>query len=203
MLRIHLVRHGETDANAGGIIQGQSESQLTERGEAQATALGERLNDMAFTAVYCSTSIRARQTVARILGTDGSGVTYLDSIREIFLGPWEGRARDEVDATWPEQVAAYRGTPHTFRYDGMESFHDVQQRGVATVENIAREVDGGDVLVVSHGGLIKTVLFHFLGWPLSTLWEAPPLHNCSHHIIAFAPGAAPRVVQLNDKPYPA
>ncbi|MBT8446588.1 MAG: histidine phosphatase family protein, partial [Gammaproteobacteria bacterium] len=65
MLRIHLVRHGETDANAGGIIQGQSESHLTELGESQAAALGARLNGIAFTAVYCSSSIRARQTAAR------------------------------------------------------------------------------------------------------------------------------------------
>ncbi|MBT8446171.1 MAG: histidine phosphatase family protein, partial [Gammaproteobacteria bacterium] len=61
----------------------------------------------------------------------------------------------------------------------------------------------GEVLVVSHGGLIKTVLYHFLGRPLSALWEPPSLHNCSHNIIEFTAGAAPRVVQLNDAPHPA
>jgi len=193
--RLHLLRHGETDWNAEGRIQGQSESVLTEAGRVQAIALQAELKDHGISRVFSSSSLRARQTAAIAFAGIAQEIRYLDALREIALGSWEGHLYSTIEALYPEHLRAFRELPDQFRFQGAETFAELQARGVAAVEEIALSCPGQAIAVVSHGALIRSVLSHYGKRPLSRLWEPPKMHNCAHSIIEIVGAAEPRIVQ--------
>ncbi|MBQ0721314.1 MAG: histidine phosphatase family protein [Gammaproteobacteria bacterium] len=199
MTRLHLIRHGETNWNAEGRIQGQLESVLSELGEQQATALQEKLVLINFDKVFSSTSTRARQTTALALSHWDKPVGYQDNLREIMLGRWEGQLYADVEIVEPQAVYAFRHTPDIFNVEGTETFHALQRRALAAVEEIMRDCAGMEIALVSHGAWIKSVLSHYEGRPISRFWEPPRMHNCCHSILEISPGATtPRIVRYAD-----
>ncbi|MFM1895476.1 MAG: hypothetical protein RLZZ385_550 [Pseudomonadota bacterium] len=182
-LRIHLIRHGQTDWNAVRRVQGHSESELNALGRQQAQALAGNLDSLPLAAVYCSSSVRTRQTADHAFGHRGLPMHYRDDLREIFLGPWEGRLYAELERDDPEQFYNFWQAPHRFHVAGAETFDALQQRGVAALKSICKDTTRGDIAVVSHGALIKAILTHFEGKSLDRLWDPPQMHNCSHSIL--------------------
>lgn len=199
MTRIHLIRHGETAWNAEGRIQGHADNALNELGRRQALGLREALAHLTPVRVYASTSLRARETAELAFGHLGVEFVPVEGLREIYLADWEGFLYKEIEQTHPEDVHAFRHEPHRFNYRGAETFAQLQARGLLALEEIiAREHGGGDVVVVSHGAMIRTLLSHYLDRPLSRLWEPPRMHNCAHSILEVRPDSPPRVVQYAD-----
>lgn len=197
--QLYLVRHGETDWNAEGRLQGHSESDLSERGQAQARARSDDIAALGLDAAYCSSSRRARQTAQGLLDGAVDGVVYRDELREICLGPWEGQLRWDIERDYPTLARHYRHQPERFELDGAETFAQLQARGAAALARIAADHPGQKVLVVSHGALIKATLLHHLGWPLAQLWQEPEVHNCSCSELVYRDGAV-RVVSIADQP---
>ncbi|HCO60198.1 MAG TPA: hypothetical protein DIT58_08405 [Porticoccaceae bacterium] len=199
MTTLHLIRHGETNWNAEGRIQGQMESVLTELGQQQAAELQQRLLDYKFDRVYSSSSTRARQTTAIALNHHPHPVTYRDDLREIYLARWEGFLYAEIEASDPKAIHAFRNEPHKFDVEGAETFHALQQRALAAVEAIIGESHGQEVAIISHGAWIKSVLSHYENRPLSRFWEPPRMHNCCHSIIHIpVNGDKPRIIRYAD-----
>lgn len=199
MTRIHLIRHGETAWNAEGRIQGHADNALNELGRSQALGLREALAHLAPVRVYASTSLRARETAELAFGHLGVEFVPVESLREIYLADWEGFLYKEIEQRHPAEVHAFRHEPHRFNYPGAETFAQLQARGLLALEEIiARERGHGDVVVVSHGAMIRTLLSHYLDRPLSRLWEPPRMHNCAHSILEVRPDGTPRVVQYAD-----
>lgn len=169
MIEITLVRHAETDANATGIWQGQSAHGLSDAGRAQAAALGRRLSGRDFDVVVGSDLARVTETAA-IAGLDPKTDP---AWREIDIGVWEGLTREEVRERYPDQIAGvWAGEP--VRMGGGESWQDLAVRvGEAFDGLVASVPDGSRVLVLTHGGVIHSVLARGLGfvgaarpWPL-------------------------------------
>ena len=104
-MRIHLIRHGQTHWNKEHRVQGQTESTLCAEGRAQAAALRQVLDQIAISKVYCSTSIRTRETAAILFADKDVETEYRDSLREILLGPWEGFLQTEVKEKYPESFS--------------------------------------------------------------------------------------------------
>lgn len=199
MTRLHLIRHGETDWNAEGRIQGQLESVLSELGQQQAVELQKKLAATRFDRVFSSSSTRARQTTALVLSHCEQPVSYQDNLREIMLGRWEGQLYTDVEQSDPEASYAFRNTPHTFNVDGAETFYDLQQRALTAVEAILSSCAGMEIALVSHGAWIKSVLSHYEQRPLSRFWEPPRMHNCCHSIIQVdAENSSPRIIKYAD-----
>jgi len=194
-MELHLVRHGQTFWNAERRIQGQLDSALDERGREQARALVSELGELGIGAVYCSTSGRTRETLALAMTTPPEPVRYRDELREIRLGVWQGRLWAEVEREHPAMVAALRESDESFDVEDAESYAELQRRGVDAVERIVAEGASGTVLVVSHGALIKAVLAHYAGHPLTRLRELPSLPNCSRSVVT-ASGDAREVVSV-------
>lgn len=183
LTRIHLIRHGETDWNAEGRVQGQSESVLTAQGVAQAQRLAAALQPLNFARIFCSSSQRARQTAALVFAHRAAEIVHRDELREIYLGPWEGLLYKQVAALYPREHAAFRETPHLFRVCGAETFAELQQRSRAALREISRGLAGQEVAVVSHGAWIRSVLADISGKTLQQLWEPPAVSNCAHIIV--------------------
>ena len=192
---LHLVRHGQTAWNAERRIQGQLDSELDELGREQARALRPVLGGLDLGAVYCSTSGRARETLALAVETLPGHVDYRDELREIRLGVWQGRLWSEVEYESPAMVEALRDVSDEFDVEGAESYAELQRRGVAAIERIVDERAAETVLVVSHGALLKSVLAHYTGHALSELRSLPSLPNCAHSVLE-ASGERREVVSI-------
>ena len=199
-MKLHLFRHGQTDWNAERRVQGQSESRLNELGIRQAKALGERIRDLRFDRIYCSSSLRTRETAAHAFAHADLAIEFLDTLREIHMGPWEGHLYDDISASEPDSFRHFWQEPHLFRVDGAESFYDLQERALAAIAGIAAQCRGQEIAVVSHGALIKSVLCHVDGRPLEQLWAPPSMHNCAHSIIEYDSAGRGRIVQYADQP---
>lgn len=186
MTRLHLIRHGETDWNAEGRIQGQMESVLSELGQHQARELQKNLQNYAFDRVFCSSSTRARQTAELALAHLDQPFTYLDTLKEIYLARWEGYLYSDIEADDPVALNAFRNSPDSFDVEGAETFFDLQNRALGAVKEIIDQHRGQELVIVSHGAWIKSVLCHYEGRPLSNFWAPPRMHNCCHSIIEIA-----------------
>lgn len=198
-MQLHLFRHGETDWNAERRIQGQSESRLSDLGIQQAASLGERIRHLQFDRVYCSSSLRTRQTAEHVFGSTRDDIRFMDSLREIDLGPWEGRLYAEIEVEDADSYRHFWQEPHLFLVDGAETFLQLQQRALTTVNEIKQELGQGTIGIVSHGALIKALLCHFEQRPLSELWAPPGMHNCAHSIVEVNSDGSGHIIQYADQ----
>ena len=162
---ILLARHGETDDNVPPLrFQGQRDTPLNDTGRAQARELAERVaaHDPPIAAIWASDLSRARET-AEIVGARLALPVRLDArLREGWRGEWEGFLFDEIAASDPQRYAAWRNPDAEigFRFPGGESLAEQQARVLTCLGEIAvvGPPSPGAVLVVCHGGSIRTVL---------------------------------------------
>lgn len=186
-MRFHIVRHGQTHWNVQRRIQGQLDSELDEQGFAQARARGLDFTSMPLSAVYSSSSVRTRQTVETLLGERTDPIVYMDELKEVHWGIWQGEMWSDIEAAHPEMVEAYhKALPH-FSVEGAETPAQTQARGVAAMESLFEKHrnanDDANVLVVSHGAIIKKILGYYMSIALTELHKLSPLDNCAHCII--------------------
>lgn len=170
-----IVRHGETIENAAGTLQGLDprRGRLTARGLAQAAAVGRALAAERFDRGYCSPLERAVLTLSRILdarraanpAVEALPLRFVDGLREMDMGRLSGGTRDDWGA-----AAAKHGDPLHFRVKDGESPRDLQHRVGRWFDNVLRQGPGGRVLVVAHGGVVRALLTHALGQPMSMDW---------------------------------
>ena len=163
-MRLLLVRHGETYANASGQVQGQGESpsfDLSARGRAQARACGERLDREGLkpTHVYASPLSRAAETARLIVDRWGMDIEHWDDLMEHDMGSASGLTLDELADRHPhldlafEQMRGFEGLP------GAEPLEGRVERGRRAVYEILRRHSQDDVvLAVAHGGIMANLL---------------------------------------------
>lgn len=192
--RLHLIRHGQTDWNRDKRVQGHAESELTELGRQQAARLAPILRREPITAVHCSSSVRTRQTGEILFRDSGLSLAPCDRLREIHLGPWEGRMQAEVREVWPDQFEHFWQRPDRFSLEGAETFEQVQQRAMQRIQELLTLPDR-HIAVVSHGVWIKTLLCAIEDRHLGQLWEPPVMRNCAHSIVEIDDAGAMRIVQ--------
>lgn len=189
MITLYLVRHGETNWNAERRVQGQMDSVLNERGINQAETLRPTIEKLSIERAYTSTSLRTRQTAEILLS--GSDLTLIPDpdLMEIKLGPWEGRLWSDVDEFYPDKSRIFKNEPHRFELEDAESYLDVQQRGMTCIRKIALDCCSNgvnNVLVVSHGMYIKTLIAGLAKVPLELVRSGPDIENCSLSIIDYS-----------------
>jgi probable phosphoglycerate mutase len=154
MARILLVRHGQSVWNADGRWQGQADPPLSELGREQAVAAARALGMV--DAIYASDLERAHHTAELVATQLGADVVVAPNLRERSAGEWEGRTRAEIDEGWPGFLESGR------RPEGYEPDASVLARVLTALEAIAKAHDG-DVLVVTHGGVVRVVERHLGG----------------------------------------
>jgi len=182
MVRVILVRHGETQWNKDRRYQGHSDVALNDIGRAQAGKVARRLRSEKVDAVYASDLSRAYQTAEVIAREHGLPVEKVPGLREIHFGDWEGLSREELTEQFGEAYARWQAEPLTTRAPGGESFEDVQVRALAALEAIvARHADGETLVIVAHGGAICSILCHYLQ---CEFWECL-LGNTGFSVLEF------------------
>lgn len=186
--RVVLWRHGETDYNAAGRIQGHLDSELSASGRAQAVRAAPEIARFQPELVVSSDLQRAQVTASAF--TDVTGVwPYLDKrLRETHLGEWQGLTGTEVEDGWPGAMSAWRADPK-WAPPGGESRLEVAERAVEVVDEIDQSHDGA-ALLCAHGGLIIALTARMLGLP-QNLWPSlGRVGNCHWVVLSRRPGAA-------------
>lgn len=184
---LFLVRHGETTDNAERRPRGQGHGALNELGLAQAGALGRRLAGVAFSHLYSSDLHRAEQTAQAIARYSGHELHRCECLRERHFGIWQGVLWSEIRASYPDIWAAYHVGDPDAPIPGGESTRQLQQRSVECLEAIARRHPGEQIVVVTHGGVINSLLRHTLGIPLGALKRFES-QNASLNVFRFDDG---------------
>ena len=176
-VRLVLWRHGQTQWNAEGRFQGQSDIPLDAVGEQQADRAARLLAGLRPTAIVSSDLGRAMATAAPLARLTGLTVTTDKDLRERYGGLWEGLTDSEIRARYPADHAVWLPP------EG-ESSAAVADRAGAALERIAAGMAPGTlVVVVSHGAAIRLGAARLLGFP-EDLWGAVgPLANCAWSIL--------------------
>jgi probable phosphoglycerate mutase len=161
--QIILVRHGETDWNATGRMQGQSDMPLNALGRTQAQCVARCLAHEPIGAIYSSDLARALDTAMIIGQALGLSVVTSPRLRERRYGSWEGLTWSEIQAHYPDQMAERRARPLEFAPLGGETGGELLARALAELQCIGQRHPGEVVVVVTHGGLCYVLLNHILG----------------------------------------
>ena len=194
--RIILVRHGETDWNATGRIQGHSDTPLNAVGREQAQRVAQRLASESVRALYSSDLARAFETATIIGQTLGLSVVTSPRLRERQYGAWEGLTSAEIQSRYPEQFAAWRARSTDFAPPQGETRSQLLTRALNELQTIGRRHAGEVVVVVTHGGLCYVLLNHIVGDVNGDRREFT-FGNASLHTLDVT-GARWSVITMND-----
>ena len=156
MAAVFFVRHGETTANAEGILQGQSDFPLSAAGRRQAACLAARLAGKPFDAIFTSDLSRASDTAEAIAA--GRPVVRTPLLREWGFGDWQGRRIEDLRRESPREFGLFAADSPLFVPPGGESAAAFRARAAEVLERLAADHAGETVLCVTHGGLLKQML---------------------------------------------
>jgi len=168
MTTFYIARHGETLYNTQGIIQGHTDSPLTETGEAQARMLGENLREVRFDAVFSSDLLRAQKTAEIAKLERELMITTSKLLRERSYGDFDGKDAALLLAHNQQVLEELKHTTYAERKNvrfapDMESDDDLVERLLLFLRESAVAYPDKTLLVVSHGGIMRVLLIH-LGW---------------------------------------
>lgn len=197
MTRIFLIRHGEAEGNLYRRIHGVTNTSLTELGFRQLEPLRKRFEGVRIDAVYASSLRRAQQTARALSEPRGLEVRICPEIREQDMGAWEDRCWGWAAIYEPEQYDALNRDPELYTVPGGETYSDVLRRYLPAMEEIAKAHDGETVALFSHGGAIRMVLNHLLGYASSEIARIPHCDNTSVAELVYDNGAF-TVLNYND-----
>ena len=160
---LYLARHGETEWNALGRLQGATDVPLNEVGRAQGRALGEKLRGEGIVSITTSDLVRAQQTgeeAAKVLGITSERAIDPD-LRERGFGAFEGLTRVDLETHHPEAWAAWRMSQ--IAPPDAEQTEIVIERMKRALTRIVKHDAPGNVLVVSHGAAMRLVMNELTG----------------------------------------
>ena len=169
-MKLIFIRHGQTDWNVQGKIQGSYDSELNDTGIKQAMKLSKKLLSLnyRFSKIYSSPQKRALKT-AEIL-SKSSNVDYVSmkDLQEMNMGKWEGLSWSEVEDKYPNEYKEwYLNRRYTNTPDG-ESYQDMLERVLKAINKIINE-NNDDVVIVSHSAVIMCLQCYVTNTPFNEM----------------------------------
>lgn len=171
MTKIILVRHGQTTWNVEMKYQGQTDIHLTEKGIMQAQMVADRLANEPVSAIYSSDLSRAFFTAGAIAAKHNLQVIAVPELREINFGEWEGLTYTNINSGWPKTMSKLFTSPEDVKIPGGESFPELKERASKALDRIVANHADETIVVVSHGGTIRTLLCAALNINLNYVWN--------------------------------
>jgi broad specificity phosphatase PhoE len=199
MPKVILVRHGESVWNRERRIQGSLDPELSDRGRRQTDLLVSHLRahlTPAVAAIVTSPLRRAAQTADQIAAAYHLPVVPDADLREMSLGRWEGMTVSEIQAAYPGCYESWLEDPLAFPAPGGEDLRAFERRVVGALERVQGAHQGGDLILVSHGGVIKALLCFALGLDARYLFRLKQDNTAVNQI--ELDGRVRRVLLLND-----
>ena len=164
---IIVVRHGETEWNRDKIFQGQLDSPLSELGIKQAQAVAHALKDETIDAAYSSDLGRAAHTAKIIVEPHGLNVAFEQRLRERHLGVFQGLKKEEIKSRFGNDLDQYRSGDPNHVIPGGESSRQRYERSTSCLLDIVKKHEGKQILIVTHGGVLRGFLEMTLKLPMN------------------------------------
>ncbi len=174
-MRLFLIRHAESVANAERRWQGHADFPLSEHGEGQALRVGQAIANAGLSApvIYSSPLTRARATADAIAARLETAITEWDALKEYDVGAFSGRTLNEIRAENAEWVSSFEKTRDWYQVPGAETPADRAKRALAVIEELLnKHPDGSEVICVTHGGIMQFFLAAILG--TERVWGVHP-----------------------------
>lgn len=182
--RIVLWRHGQTEWNLEGRLQGQTDVPLDEIGRMQAQTAARLLAALEPSVIVSSDLARAAETAASLARLVRLEVVPDEGLRETFVGTWQGLTDAEIRERFPEEYEAWRKDHYHQRRGGGEIESEVADRAVAAIERALKLVpDTGTLVVVTHGGTARVTIARLLGLPEQSTGVLGGLSNCCWSVL--------------------
>ncbi len=196
---IYIIRHGETEYNRTGYLQGATiNASLNENGRAQAAAFYEAYKDIKFDKIYTSVLKRSIESVELFLLKD-IPVEHYEELNEINWGVMEGKKLSPKAWIRLRRLAGYwkKGEIHK-RIPGGESPKDVAERQKKVINIIFSRPEEKNILLSLHGRAMRIFICQLLDLPLSEM-DRFRHSNMGLYLIRFVEGQPPRVIKSNNK----
>jgi broad specificity phosphatase PhoE len=180
---IYLVRHGETEWNEKKLIQGHSDIPLNKKGEIQAKDLSKKLSHVKFAAVFSSDLIRAKRTAEIITLEKKIAVKTTKALRERYFGRFEGTSWEE-DKQYQSYLnkfskLSYKERYYKKPYEDTESDEKLMVRFIPFLRQVAVAYPGKNILIVTHGGVMRVFLIH-LGYGTYITLPSGSINNTAY-----------------------
>ena len=189
------MRHGETVWNTERRYQGMTDIELSEEGLRQAECAAKRFKNIKIDKIYASPLKRAMKTAEKIAAEKGLEIISEDDFREIHFGEWEGKTVPELTEKYGESYTNFIREPHKYGFPGEGSVENVINRIKPGIDRLIAE-DEGNVLIVSHGGIIRLMIMYIMG--LDSSWFTKMwINNTGVSIIEIKDGRK-LLLTLND-----
>ncbi len=185
MTTLYIVRHGEARGNVERNFHGWYDSDLTENGRAQIARLPMYFRKIHLDAAYSSDLKRTRETAEIVAKEKGLSVQSCPGLREIHGGEWEDVPWDDLPVRFPESYGNWLERPHLLEMPGGERMTDFQDRIYSAVLDIAKQNEGKNVLIATHGTAIKVLLCKVRNIPLSRMPGEKWCDNASVTVLAL------------------
>lgn len=196
MTTLALIRHAENDFVRAGKLAGWTpEVHLNDHGKRQAQALGARLANAHFTAIYSSPLERATET-ADAISANQAGLTIIfeERLGEVRYGDWTGQRLRQLARTRLWKTIQHN--PSQARFPNGESIREMQVRAIAAIEEIVAMHSHGLVAAISHGDVIKALVAHYAGMHLDQ-FQRIVISPASISMIGIHRAGA-TIIRLND-----
>jgi probable phosphoglycerate mutase len=171
MVKVMLVRHGETDWNREQVFRGRIDVELNHNGREQARALAEATRIFQIDAVYSSPLSRSLETASIAADAHDLDVRIAQGFVDFHYGDWQGLKHQEVKEKFPDLYLRWHESPHLVQIPGGESLEDVRRRSLRELEKIVARHEGQTVMIVSHRVVNKVLLCAIMGLDNSYFWR--------------------------------
>ena len=195
-MNIYFTRHGETEWNEIGKIQGWLDSPLTSNGIKMGKNMAEEVKNINFDSVYSSDLNRAFETAKLIV--PGSEIITTELLKEIDVASWSGNLFTECEKIDKEAYDLYFNHPEKYKRDDGETFYDLTHRVERFFEKYVYNSDDENILIVSHGITIIAMFNIMENIPIEKFWTNRVRRNGEFNIAKYEDGKF-TVVKKADK----
>ncbi|ERI90079.1 alpha-ribazole phosphatase [Clostridiales bacterium oral taxon 876 str. F0540] len=185
-MQIYLLRHGETEENKSRFYYGKLDVSLNDTGIVQSRKAGELLKEIKFDSIYISDRKRTRETAEIALNNKGLNLIADKRINEIDFGKFEGKNYEQIQREFPSEYEMWNNNWKEFAPPGGESYRQFYNRIKEFLEDILHK-EQENVLIVTHGGVIRTIYCCVLEGNLDLYWKFSS-KNCDISIIKYEYG---------------
>lgn len=193
-MKLYIARHGQTELNKKHVLQGNTDSPLTDIGVEGAERLRDALRDIDFDLVLTSTLGRAIRTTEIILDGRQEEIIQTPAVGEMTFGVWQGKTKEEICTSAEEEERYINYFRHPEKYipvEGGESYQQILDRSAGFLSEMLKYAEANpdaNVLLVSHGAFIKAFMAVIKGVAIEDYWMEPTITNCSLTIIEIKGG---------------
>ncbi|MDN6195351.1 MAG: phosphoglycerate mutase family protein [Atopostipes suicloacalis] len=185
-MKIYVVRHGESQWNVENRLQGSDDSSLTEKGIRDNQELKKYLENskIIFDSIYSSQSQRAIETAKTIRGNQTIEIKRQSALKEMSVGSWQGMTWPEIKKDYPIKYYQYWYQPDLYAgNNGGEDFYTVERRVVSFTNQLFQKKEAENILIISHGVIIKSMLNYLQNRSIKDFWKEPLVSGSSLTLI--------------------